>query len=132
MEGVIAQLVEQRTENPCVPGSIPGDTTNRKTLIIEFQFVRVLLFYKTNILGTQRDHGRLKLMENKEVLEFVTYCISKLGQFLNMSQRDVYTRLKKSGILDGYIIPCYDVLHSFGSRYLMEDITEYMREKGVL
>ena len=27
--GVIAQLVEQRTENPCVPGSIPGDTTLR-------------------------------------------------------------------------------------------------------
>ena len=27
--GVIAQLVEQRTENPCVPGSIPGDTTKR-------------------------------------------------------------------------------------------------------
>ena len=25
---VIAQLVEQRTENPCVPGSIPGDTTS--------------------------------------------------------------------------------------------------------
>ena len=28
MEGAIAQLVEQRTENPCVPGSIPGGTTN--------------------------------------------------------------------------------------------------------
>ena len=28
--GAIAQLVEQRTENPCVPGSIPGGTT-RKT-----------------------------------------------------------------------------------------------------
>ncbi len=27
INGVIAQLVEQRTENPCVPGSIPGDTT---------------------------------------------------------------------------------------------------------
>ena len=27
IDGVIAQLVEQRTENPCVPGSIPGDTT---------------------------------------------------------------------------------------------------------
>ena len=25
--GTIAQLVEQRTENPCVPGSIPGSTT---------------------------------------------------------------------------------------------------------
>ena len=27
--GAIAQLVEQRTENPCVPGSIPGGTTKR-------------------------------------------------------------------------------------------------------
>ena len=25
--GAIAQLVEQRTENPCVPGSNPGSTT---------------------------------------------------------------------------------------------------------
>ena len=28
-QGAIAQLVEQRTENPCVPGSIPGGTTLR-------------------------------------------------------------------------------------------------------
>ena len=26
--GALAQSVEQRTENPCVPGSIPGGTTN--------------------------------------------------------------------------------------------------------
>ena len=29
--GAIAQLVEQRTENPCVPGSIPGGTTKKET-----------------------------------------------------------------------------------------------------
>ena len=27
INGTLAQLVEQRTENPCVPGSIPGGTT---------------------------------------------------------------------------------------------------------
>ncbi len=27
VNGFLAQLVEQRTENPCVPGSIPGETT---------------------------------------------------------------------------------------------------------
>ena len=27
--GGIAQSVEQRTENPCVPGSIPGGTTKK-------------------------------------------------------------------------------------------------------
>ena len=29
MHGAIAQLVEQRTENPCVTGSIPVGTTER-------------------------------------------------------------------------------------------------------
>ena len=29
-DGAIAQLVEQRTENPCVPGSIPGGTTKKE------------------------------------------------------------------------------------------------------
>ena len=29
--GAIAQLVEQRTENPCVPGSIPGGTRAKKS-----------------------------------------------------------------------------------------------------
>ena len=27
IRGTLAQSVEQRTENPCVPGSIPGGTT---------------------------------------------------------------------------------------------------------
>jgi 5-methylthioribose kinase len=30
-KGALAQLVEQWTENPCVPGSIPGGTTTKKT-----------------------------------------------------------------------------------------------------
>ena len=34
-QGAIAQLVEQRTENPCVPGSIPGGTTLRKSKLLQ-------------------------------------------------------------------------------------------------
>ena len=33
--GAIAQLVEQRTENPCVPGSIPGGTTNKRVAAMQ-------------------------------------------------------------------------------------------------
>lgn len=69
---------------------------------------------------------------NRKILEFVTYCISKLSLQLKMPQKEIYKRLKTSGILYGYIVPSYDVLHTFGSRYLMEDLTDYMREKGVL
>lgn len=49
-----------------------------------------------------------------------------------MSASEVYQKLKQSGILTDYIIPCYDVLHTFGKEYLMEDLTECMKEKGVL
>ena len=33
--------------------------------------------------------------------------------------------------LDDYIIKCYDVLHTLGKEYLVEDITEFVREKGI-
>ena len=33
--GALAQLVEQWTENPCVPGSIPGGTTRMRKAFIE-------------------------------------------------------------------------------------------------
>lgn len=69
---------------------------------------------------------------DKKTLEFVTYCISKLAAKLQLSQQDVYRRLKSSGILYGYIIPSYDVLHTFGSKYLMDDLISFMQEKGVL
>lgn len=69
---------------------------------------------------------------DKDSLEFVTYCVSKLAGLLNMPQTEVYRRLKKSGILLDYIVPSYDVLHTFGSRYLMQDLTDFMRKKGVL
>lgn len=67
-----------------------------------------------------------------KTLKFVTWLISKLSEFLKMPQSEVFLRLYKSGILYNYIVPSYDVLHTFGSRYLMEDITDFMRKEGVL
>jgi hypothetical protein len=69
---------------------------------------------------------------DKKTLEFVTFCIGRLAVLLKLPQREVYRRLKTSGILDEYIVPSYDVLHTFSARYLMEDLIEYMKEKGVL
>ncbi len=39
LEGTLAQLVEQWTENPCVPGSIPGGTTKKPLNRVVFLFV---------------------------------------------------------------------------------------------
>lgn len=69
---------------------------------------------------------------SKDIVDFVTYCIGNLARRLNLSAGEVYRMLKDSGILSEYIVPSYDVLHTFSKEYLMEDLTEYMREKGVL
>ena len=69
---------------------------------------------------------------DKKTLEFVTFCISKLTILLKLPQEELYSRLEKSGILYDYIIPSYDVLHTFSERFLMLDLTGYMKEKGVL
>lgn len=69
---------------------------------------------------------------NSNVVDFVTYCIGNLSRRLRMPEKEIYQRLKVSGILSEYIVPSYDVLHTFGKEYLMEDLTDFMREKGVL
>lgn len=70
------------------------------------------------------------MLEKKE-LTFVVFILHALGQHWNMTTPEVYEILNTTGILDDYIIKCYDVLHMLGKEYLVEDITEFVREKGI-
>lgn len=69
---------------------------------------------------------------NNNNIDFITYCIGNLSRRLGISACEVYHRLKQSGILNDYIVPSCDILHTFGKEYIMEDLTDYMKEKGVL
>ena len=44
----------------------------------------------------------------------------------------MYASLRSTGLLKDYIVLCYDVLHTFSKDYIVEDLTEALREKGVL
>ena len=66
---------------------------------------------------------------SSDQLDFVTYCIGNLSIRLQLPQRAIYVRLKDSGILDNYIVKGYEVLHTFGKDYLMDDLITYMQEK---
>lgn len=70
-------------------------------------------------------------MLEKKKLTFVVFILHALGQHWNMTTPEVYEILNATGILDDYIIKCYDVLHTLGKEYLVEDITEFVREKGI-
>ena len=47
--GTIAQLVEQRAENPCVPGSNPGSTTTNPRFGGGFLFAVVGLLERSRV-----------------------------------------------------------------------------------
>lgn len=70
-------------------------------------------------------------MLEKKKLTFVVFILYALGEHWNMTTPEVYEILNTTGILDDYIIKCYDVLHTLGKEYLVEDITEFVREKGI-
>ena len=47
-----------------------------------------------------------------------------------MSPSKVYSILNKSRVLDDYIIAHYDVLHTLGKEYLIEDVTDCVKDWG--
>lgn len=64
-------------------------------------------------------------------LNFVTFCVDNLSRLLGWSSAKVYGCLRDTGILSTYILPSYDVLHTFSKDYLMNDLLDYMKKKGV-
>ena len=69
---------------------------------------------------------------SSDQLDFVTYCIGNLSMRLQLPQRTIYLKLKDRGILENYILKGYEVVHTFGKEYLMDDLITYMQEKGAL
>jgi hypothetical protein len=68
---------------------------------------------------------------NKKELDFSVFVLHSLADKWQKSPVDVYRILNDTGILDNYVIKCYDVLHTLGKEYLTEDITDFVKEKGV-
>ena len=65
-------------------------------------------------------------------LEFAVYCIENVATALGRPSGDVYKALSgDDGILHQYIVPSYDVLHTQGRDYIVNDIMEVMGERGV-
>ena len=64
-------------------------------------------------------------------LSFSIFMLYALAEIWKKTPAAVYHILNSTGILDDYIIAGYDMLHTQGKEYLVEDITEFAREKGV-
>lgn len=72
-------------------------------------------------------------IQNARELEFAVFCIENVASRLGVGAEKVYRAFtQQSDILNGYIVPEYDVLHTQGKEYIVDDILDVMRERGVL
>ena len=82
-------------------------------------------------LCRQLKGGGMEIYMLEDVLAFSIFVLYILADKWKKTPAFVYNILNSTGILDNYVISGYDVLHTLGKEYLVEDITEYVREKGV-
>ena len=70
---------------------------------------------------------------NEEELNFAIFCIENVAREIGTTGDKVYRLLTvESGILDNYIIPSYNVLHTQGRGYIVDDLLELMKERGIV
>ena len=72
----------------------------------------------------------MRNIHNSNVLEFAIFCIENVAIKIDADPAKVYLSLtERSDILYSYIVPSYDILHTQGKDYIVEDILELMQER---
>jgi len=69
---------------------------------------------------------------DNDIVDFTTFVLHRLSEHWGKPVPDVYAALDGVGIVDDYLIKCYDVLHTLGADYLVNDVTELARNRGVV
>jgi len=70
---------------------------------------------------------------NEQQLHFTVFCIEALADDIGTTGDKTYLMLsEQSDILDNYIVRCYDALHTQGRDYIVEDLKELLRDRGLL
>lgn len=72
-------------------------------------------------------------IKNQNELEFAIFCIENIALKLNINGKKAYEILaEKNDILHDYIIPEYDILHTQSKEYIINDILELIKERGIV
>lgn len=72
-------------------------------------------------------------IKNEKELEFAIFCIENVAIYLKIGGEEVFRAFtEKSNVLNDYIVPNYDVLHTQGKEYIVKDILEVMHERNIM
>ena len=66
----------------------------------------------------------IEIPKDQVIMSFVATCIEATARLLHTSYKDVYQRMKKVGMIEHYIIPHYEVLHSESRENIAENMID--------
>ena len=75
--------------------------------------------------GKATERRTVMSKEEKDIALFVAFCIEEYGAAKGMSGEQVLDLFSKYGLVD-YLSEFYDVLHTQGRQWLIEEIDEYI------
>ncbi len=61
-------------------------------------------------------------------MAFVATCIETTARLLNTSYKEVYQRMERVGLIEHYIVPYYETLHSESRENLAIGLLECLEE----
>ena len=70
----------------------------------------------------------IKIPQEQIEMSFVATCIEATARLLRTSYSEVYQRMKKVGLIENYILPHYETLHSESRENLADGIAECLQE----
>lgn len=71
-------------------------------------------------------------IRNSRELEFAVFCIENVAQKLGKNAEEIYKIFKdQSNILNDYIVPEYEILHTQSKEYIVDDLIDVMKERGI-
>jgi hypothetical protein len=60
-----------------------------------------------------------------EVVNFKAFCLERYKYAHNINGAEALRLFKQYGVMD-YISSCFDILHTFGDKYIVADIDEFI------
>ena len=66
----------------------------------------------------------IEISKTQIIMAFVATCIETTARWLNTSYKDVYQRMKNVGLIEQYILPHYETLHTESRENLAQGLVE--------
>ena len=70
----------------------------------------------------------IEIPHTQVVMAFVATCIESVARLLGVSYKDVYGRMKRVGLIENYILPGYEPLHSESRENIAQGIVDCLKE----